>query len=91
MTVILLSFPKSTPILAEQNKRLPKHIYLPDDVYSLSKAHNPPTQSSFRQLASPTDPYHLMNSHSQQIFYQQPDGCCSFGLQAQKRNLSQLK
>lgn len=91
MTVILLSFAKSTLILAEQNKRLLKHIYLPDDVYSLSTAHNLPTQSSFRQLDSSTDPYHLMNNHSQQIFYQQPDDCCSFRLRAQKRNLSQPK
>lgn len=82
MTVILLSFPKSTPILVEQNKRLLKHIRRPDYVYSPSTAHNPPTHSSFRQPASPTDPYNLMNSHIQQIFYQQPDRSFSFRFQA---------
>lgn len=73
MTVISLSFPKSTlilSILAEQNKRLMKHICLSDDVYSPRTAYKPPTHSSFRQLASPTVPYNLMNSHFQQISYQ---------------------
>jgi len=73
MTVILLSFPKSTlilPILVEQNKRLLKHICLSDDVYSPRTAYKPPTESSFRQLASLTAPYNLMNSHIQQISYQ---------------------
>lgn len=68
MTVILLSCPKSAPILAEQNKRLLKHIYLPDYVYSLNTAHKPPTQRSFRQLDSPTDRYHLMNNEANKSF-----------------------